>query len=448
MENRERNSADGGVELPEEIMQHIQSLMLERDAARTTLLSKSWHGAWCTRPNLIFDQYAFRNRMDEFPIFTKKTMRRYEDLNLKIKIFRLWMEDYPSLAAELILKAIKLGVADLKIEINRSWCVLPDEVLESETLVRLYVSGLIVDLKRRNKVVTCPNLKSLTLLNVTVNGDLFRDLISRCPLIEELMWDQPRRDQRSLFDSRIRLEEFDKLEFEKLKYLRLSGLDDNDDYRMDVKAALYRHDLSPRFPCLKFLVIWDYYSANVRICSPSLEHITIRLLHGGIWNGEFDVPNIRTFKMSSSHVPRLKIKTSSREWESVVDIDCSLIEPIDWWFSSLNQLVKMLSLSRVSLRLSVAILSHRYETVYVGDGLPIPAVENLTLDRQSTVTPRFLNSLLRSCRPNFIKIEKRCVFGMVNPSNVEVFPQLQSLPWKTLFDGSKYQQGFVRFQLN
>ncbi|XP_057795466.1 F-box/LRR-repeat protein At3g59200-like [Salvia miltiorrhiza] len=324
--------ADGESDkLPQEIIQHIQSLLLEKEAARTSLLSKSWHGAWTTRPNLSFDQSKFRNCVDEFPIFTKKTMQRCQDLNLNIKSFKLTISskkktmqsskpriekgnDDSELARELILRAIKLGATDLTIELPfseaRRFFVLPDEVLESKTLVRLSVSGLLIDLERRNKAVACPNLKHLWLSHSSVKGDLVRDLISRCPGIEVLTLTHTR-----LFgEERRRRWSPSHDQFRNLKRLRLIGLG----------VELHHCDeLWNKSPSLKVLVIWDYSSDHVRICSPSLERITLRLfcsrrIWDGIWNGEFDVPNIQNFKITAGcdfFAPLLKIKSCGMEWE-------------------------------------------------------------------------------------------------------------------------------------
>ncbi|XP_057771860.1 putative F-box/LRR-repeat protein At3g18150 [Salvia miltiorrhiza] len=407
------HSKTAASELPEEIIQHIQSLIIserdgdERDAARTSLLSKSWHGAWTTHPNLSFDQSMFWNRMDEFPIFTKKTIQRYEDLIPNIKSFKLWMSmkgnDYPDLARELILKAIKLGATDLTIQISlagvmtRSRFVLPDEVLQSETLARLFLLLGQVDHQKWCKEVILPNLKSLHLCYTTIygDGDLIRDLILGCPSIEELTLIDLKSSSPFPFDAMIKLH--------KLKYLKLERLDFND--------SLCKHDLWPQLPCLKELVIdddkSDYKWDDLRICSPSLERITIIIdRFKAVMNAEFDVPNIRYFKFKGHYVPSLKFKTTTtREWESEIHVRFSPYMPSAAWLSSLKQLVKMLSPSRVSLTMHIT-ATHDDGDGYVGDGLAVPVVENLTIQGFG-LNGAFLDALLWTCRPNFINTEKR-----------------------------------------
>lgn len=62
MENHRRVAADC---IPKEIIQHIQSFMSGKLAAQTAILSKWWHSAWSTRPNLVFREDQFRTRADE-----------------------------------------------------------------------------------------------------------------------------------------------------------------------------------------------------------------------------------------------------------------------------------------------------------------------------------------------------------------------------------------------
>lgn len=45
--------------LPEEMIQHIQSFLTGKEAVQTTTLSRSWHKAWLTRPDLNLDYVNF-----------------------------------------------------------------------------------------------------------------------------------------------------------------------------------------------------------------------------------------------------------------------------------------------------------------------------------------------------------------------------------------------------
>ncbi|XP_057773741.1 uncharacterized protein LOC130993037 [Salvia miltiorrhiza] len=403
--------------LPADVIQCIQSLLTAKEAARTTLLSKSWYGAWATTPNLSFDEYELRERL---PQLAKKTLQRYEHLNLNIQSFSLQMYGEHSLARELISKAMELGATDLKILVednNTVSFVLPDKVVESQTLTRLSVFGCTVELGRRKKkeVIPCFTLKSLHLSYVTVNGDFFNDLSWRFPLIEEFTLKKP----KSLPGTQLALDVGAMMKLHKLEYLRMEGL--------DIKDSFSKHDLWPQLRYLKELVVQNFqfskYWNDIRICSQSLERIVILLHWHGNVNAEFDVPNIRYLKLGCAGFPRLKFETTmmSREWVSDIEIS--------WWddcnfFYKLKQFVKVVScVSRVSLHIAM-MRGYNWAEGYVGDdGLGVAALENLTLENIG-VTSAFVDDLLRCCRPNFIYLPRWEV-------NVEALQQLGRLPWKT-----------------
>ncbi|KAG8370076.1 hypothetical protein BUALT_Bualt14G0080000 [Buddleja alternifolia] len=52
-EGKTVESMDGEIQLPEVTIQHIQSFLDRRQAARTIVLSKSWHSEWSTPPSLL-----------------------------------------------------------------------------------------------------------------------------------------------------------------------------------------------------------------------------------------------------------------------------------------------------------------------------------------------------------------------------------------------------------
>ncbi|CAA0822011.1 Polyadenylate-binding protein RBP45B [Striga hermonthica] len=76
--------------LSEPIIHRIQSFLSGKEAARTTVLSKSWRKAWLTRPSLDFGIYDF-TFADELSRFMDKTIQRYEESNLKIESLTLTM---------------------------------------------------------------------------------------------------------------------------------------------------------------------------------------------------------------------------------------------------------------------------------------------------------------------------------------------------------------------
>lgn len=358
-------------------------------------------------------------------------MQRYEDLNLKIHSLELQMgrECDSSLATELIVRALRLGAVYLDLYLFKSSFVLPDEVLQSETLTGLFVRGCTVGLRRRNIIYS--KLKSLDISWATViNGDLVRDLILRCPLIEGLTL--------RVTDCRIKLSEFHNHEY---KYLDC----------FDVRESVHKHGLWPKLAHLKELVIWpldcrSYYNwRGARICSPSLERIVIRLSPHVILRAEFDVPNLRRFEFHGSALSHLHFEAAScRKWESDLHILCYPHMLATSWLSSLDQLVGMLS--DVSVHILVRAWDrHVWEEVAACLATPL-VVESLTLEGPQ-VSSAFLDSLFSTFCPKFI-IQGCDARDAINEYLVDlvckrVLEEVNEGPW----EDDKYGVKIVRFQL-
>ncbi|KAL6545003.1 hypothetical protein OROHE_009910 [Orobanche hederae] len=476
--------------LPEAIIQHIQSFLSEKEAAQTTVLSKSWSSAWSTRPNINFDQLQSRknggdaNLDDKFSEFARKTMRRYEELNLKIESFRLCMvgaenDNSCLLADELIMKAMKMGATESNIEFMSSTVkfVLPHEVLGSENLVRLSVNCC--------KMTSCPGkvscwgLKSLSLCKVYVEGDIIWDIISSCPLIEKLLLNDCKclyEEQRfgftttkvkslelgpftelgkqnagSFVNDPVNLFVFHRLTYLMLKYVKID--------------PLFFRDFSSKFPCLKDLYLDQCLSAKkIEIYSPTLEGIRIAQIV--MLRAKIDVPSLCTFNLSSGHVPSLTIGTTSKEWECDIHVGCS--NHLSYgWFRQFKRFLTKLNSSKVSL--SIFYMPNWRDSFDYAGGIPSrPVVENLTVNMSVLDCSVFWDGLFWSCRPKFITIsswhskydmryleaacsrltklsENGCIpnqsmFGQsdLKEVNVGIFnttvAEWQPVPWKTLLD--------------
>ncbi|KAL8471509.1 hypothetical protein ACS0TY_028958 [Phlomoides rotata] len=323
----------GETQLLEEMIQHIQSFLSGEEAARTAILSESWYTAWLTRPDLDFFD----------PDVANKTLQRYHELNRKIQSFKLWLSfrDSPK-AEELIVKAMNLGATDLHIRLV--FDVLPHVLLESETLVRLSVSCCKIDL--RGQKISCSRLKSFSLSQVSIEGNTFWDMISTCPLIEEL---------------------------------KLSGCMFREDKVLEPKSRM-----------------GEYHFRNLKVLT--LEDVEISELH-------IDVPIIRKFKFSGCDIPSLNLKTTSGEWDSDISIMLkSRLSEISW-FLDLREFLHKLSSSKISLNLNTNMIHHDIRNRDI-IGLPKPpvVVDSLTLTDalKSRRHHALLDGLFRCCRPSFV----------------------------------------------
>ncbi|KAG8370095.1 hypothetical protein BUALT_Bualt14G0081900 [Buddleja alternifolia] len=489
MERGKRSEAiNSQIQLPEAIIQQIQSLLYGKQAAQTSVLSKLWYNAWLTTPNLNFDERYFPKRRngdseseaaDRFASFMNRTMQRYQERNLNIVKFRLWMKSTElgsvSLANELIMKALKMGVYDLNLDLNAMYA-LPHEMLEAETLIKLSVTWCKIDWPLDRKVL-CSRLESLILRYVYVGDDIVWNIISSCPLIENLLLDECKYSvgatrATKVLTLRSPLIEFHEgnvgsgvdgpikmSEFHKLKSLFLQKVNVDDQFFSD---------FSLKFPCLEDLSLHycDGYKGRRQISSQSLKCISLtetRML----WVN-FDVPNIRKFTFKGTCIPGLSFTSALKEWESHISISSNDNHLNASWFHELKRFLTNLTLSKISFCLWF--FMQRIDI----EGLPRPVLENLILPThlESSIFSAFLDGLFWSCRPKVITISGFCksrllellwkrlmqqvnencyipnqnVFGQcgLEEVNVESFEvtlkEWRSLPWKAFSDSLRFQE--------
>ncbi|KAG8370088.1 hypothetical protein BUALT_Bualt14G0081200 [Buddleja alternifolia] len=176
MERGKRSEAiNGEIQLPEAIIQQIQSLLNGKEAAQTSVISKSWYNAWLTNPNLDFDQRNFRigdsesEAAERFPNFVKKTMQRS---HLKAS----WFHELKRLLTELIPSKVSLNLRFSKEERIDHIKGLPRPVsenliLSSDTLSSMYFSAFLdaIFWSCRPKVITVYGFNGSCLLELLCN---------------------------------------------------------------------------------------------------------------------------------------------------------------------------------------------------------------------------------------------------------------------------------------
>lgn len=370
---------DAKLHLPEPIIQHIQSFLSGKQAASTALLSKSWYNSWLTRPILDFDERDFQYLPENdkmFLNFAKTSMDRYCELELDIESFKLWMNvgdlDSYSIATELIVKAVKLGANDVDLKFNPaiSEYLLPKELFEAETLVGISATGCRIS----GMEVMCSRLKSLSLHRVSVDDSMIRDIMSGCPLLEELVLSDcggfvelnvgrmvklkiltAIRIATAPFPWKIPLIEFEEQSVRSViggrpNASEFSYLSDLLLERVKIDKELFC-DFSNKFPCIRNLTV-HFCDGCVRfdISSHSLKYIS--LAHTKKLEIQLDAPNIHRFKFSGAIIPSLSLMAAPREWESDITFTC-------WnnlgvaWFLELKRLLTNLSLSKINLRIEL-----------------------------------------------------------------------------------------------
>ncbi|KAL3645009.1 hypothetical protein CASFOL_010189 [Castilleja foliolosa] len=426
-------AGEGEIQFAEPIIHRLQSFLTGKEAARTAFVSKSWHSAWLTRPNLDFDGTYLRARRDDpsgfarFKNHAKKTIKRYEQSNLKIESFNLCMEidqyGRAELAYKLILKALRIGATRLCLRLsNYSSFVLPKEVFGADNLVELSVSGCTIELDD-GVVIKCRSLESLSLDDVDrITIDTVSKIVSSCPSIEKFsLMSKIHKDYEYEYGHRAAARKA-------AANAMVVGVVDNLIPSLRCLVLGYKSyktlcldDLLSRFPFLKDFTLYVTSDTNVKkgiqISNRSLEHIKLVLeVYDAISIGsrkprvKFDVPSVRKFTFEGDVIPSISFMSMppSREWESHVSIICEDCGLSAFWFNDLSELLTELSQSKTHLSLNVVSYGLRLDYKVrdkIIQGLRNHELENLTIHIKGLpflTCYAFFDGLFRVCRPKLI----------------------------------------------
>ncbi|KAL3650312.1 hypothetical protein CASFOL_006715 [Castilleja foliolosa] len=412
MENRSQTQAiNGDFQLPEPIIHRVQSFLTAYEAARTTILSKSWRSAWLTRPNLDLDLYFMGGDDLEY---ANKTIQRYEQSNLKIESLRLciWSPlggDFVHLANDLFTRALKIGATHLSFRHSPRKVILPQVVFEAENLVELSVHGCKIDDLESDRKVRCSKLESLNLSSVTINSEMISSIASCCPLIE------------------------------KLSLCNVVPFNDDDDLDYSFSRLHSLKDLT-----LRGCRTQEVSSRSLeRLCFATERYMSVK----------FDVPSIRKFRfeIEGDEIPSLFFEPASSEWESDVFIKNFRSGLSALLFRRLNKLLTELSLSRIYLYLNMGLLylykSCQYEMGDIRD-LPKPKVESLTLDTWCLRALDYFalfHGLFQICRPKFITTIYRMRGDSIGKNNLLCKTLALGLDDKSMYDLHDLEEVNVHF---
>ncbi|EYU30178.1 hypothetical protein MIMGU_mgv1a025101mg [Erythranthe guttata] len=185
-------------ELPKEILHRILYFLSQKDAVRTSVLSKSWRYIWCTRPNLDFSHKSFKGDKTKFLSVVDKTLQHYCNQRLCLEEFRLCMLGDDSADQESVLFFDKwiplltsMGVKDFQLSIIAEQSVRGiidlHVVLKAEslTLLWLYNCNLGQNIPENIPFV---RLQELQLCNVLIKNEIVDKIISSCPLLTTMLF--------------------------------------------------------------------------------------------------------------------------------------------------------------------------------------------------------------------------------------------------------------------
>ncbi|KAK6138605.1 hypothetical protein DH2020_027658 [Rehmannia glutinosa] len=357
-------------ELPQHILQHILSFLSQREAIQTCVLSKSWRYLGSTRPNFEFRERYFNADKQTFLSVMDKILHRYHDQKISVQKFlvEMSMVDFESISfleKWIPLVVLNMGVNTFSLSFPSHYSAqfaLPTVVYKAEFLKELNLEGC-----------------KLSQINPLVEDD---------PSIEI---DAPTLESISIMGCTNWFHHHKNFPY--LKCLHL------DNVRLSTKSF---GSFSFDYPCLEELdLLFCHGFEEFRLLSRSIKHLTIAVDRS--IKAAIDVTNILHFKIISNNVlPSISFTTTSSEWKSHIHLlnRSNIYIDASSWFLKLNELLKALSHSEVSLHIE----DHPrvVPDTYGGFDKPV-VVENLSLGGHSSSSlPTFLNCLFRICRPRKI----------------------------------------------
>ncbi|EYU30214.1 hypothetical protein MIMGU_mgv1a023526mg, partial [Erythranthe guttata] len=407
-------------ELPKEILQQILYFLSQEDAVRTSVLSKSWHNIWCTRPNLDFSEATFNGSKQEFLSLVDKNLQRYCDERMCVKEFGLCisldesdresvlrLENWIRALTDMGTKKFCLSIRS-ESEHGSEFFHLPSVVFEvAESLQDLHVEKFTLDQKSFERTILSKHLKELHLENVYINNKDFQRIISCCPLVETASIKSCKGLQNikfSFYKTPYTEDERCSIEINPPSYIQTIYIT-NGDLKFH-KGADFRN--------LEYLYLrrvttsWDHLSW----CKfPSLKLLVIdncdRLKESRIF---IDAPRIICFDYRGDFIPSISFATTTpgRRYSNT-RVTYMPSDDATTWFFKLNELLE--SLSRFITSLSIYQYSTNdgdviQENINLLQGIngcnkPV-AVESLWLDCHLFSFSSLLNGALSVCRPRII----------------------------------------------
>ncbi|XP_012829102.1 PREDICTED: F-box/FBD/LRR-repeat protein At1g13570-like [Erythranthe guttata] len=333
-------------ELPKDILQRILYFLSQKEAIRTSLLSKSWRYTWCTRLNvdLDFSDVAFKKNKQKFIFVVNDTLQRYRDQRLCVEEFHLrislgdMFNDLDHESVSLLEKWIPLltvmGMKKFRLSVrsgHRS-VKLPPVIFGAVSLQDLHLESFYFDRKAIERMLLFKHLKSLRLDKVCIEDEIFDKIIANFPSIETLAVEE------CIWLRTIKVDDLHNLKylFFKMSYITRG------------EEELCRIEIHPS-PSLETIDItncnlWFHKGVDFRnLKELSLCHVTLSLDHLSSckfpsleylkifgWPGLrdshlfIDAPNILYFQFAQDFVASISFAPTSGEWESDILLNFEL----------------------------------------------------------------------------------------------------------------------------
>ncbi|GKE85219.1 F-box/RNI-like superfamily protein, partial [Tanacetum coccineum] len=181
------NEEDFISKLPDALLIQILSLLPESDANRTRILSKRWNNLYAFLPNLHFvlpSRWPLEQVLS-FYDFIHQTFAIRDNM----PIHSFFLDSFKNCESTRLYHCLSTVV---QLKVQHLYIRLPDNIFwelfkTCDTLVELTLSGGFRLVVPKQASLLFPSLKKLVLISVAYSSEVFTNLISACPVLEELI---------------------------------------------------------------------------------------------------------------------------------------------------------------------------------------------------------------------------------------------------------------------
>jgi hypothetical protein len=180
--------------LPGHVIDCILSYLPIKEAVRTSVLSNTWRNKWYTLPNLVFDKHCVSHVSSEDPLVIENEFLKIVDHVLSVHSGPINMfkfrdrKNLVSDSADIDRWILHLTGRSIKELVLKAYTdeqyKIPLCLFSCRSLHRLKLKWCWLEPPMTFEGFR--NLKSIDIMLVTVAQEAFENLISNCPLLEEL----------------------------------------------------------------------------------------------------------------------------------------------------------------------------------------------------------------------------------------------------------------------
>ncbi|KAM3325212.1 hypothetical protein P3S67_000336 [Capsicum chacoense] len=380
----------------------IHKIFSFQEAAKMSILSKTWLNAWLTHPNLEFKVGNNIKIVDTI-------MERYRDGKIPIEKFELLDCEGSTHGLTSIDKwidiALQNGAKDLVIKVA-SVSLPIFTILAAKSLRELVLEScntlMPISLSSGFGVASCNSLRKLSLNKVSLDENMFQTLINCCPLIVSF-----------IFEYCLGLEKIELLNLQNIKSVSIST---RRNLYVKIRAPTIEHlsysgylsnNLDVECPNLKSLDLSYMWTSGKFLQQLTFESLNVLKIQycGGI--AEINSPNLVSFEYTGDQISELKIEFQSRKLKhSKIVLHCYDYLN-DAWFCKLRTFLSnsTSSCSQVSLYFPKG-EKINMKNLQLHHIVATPEVNVLNVDIlcQDEECPTFVDALLRSCHPRRLNL--------------------------------------------